>query len=90
MILHLASHALHHVDLGSCMCICDRSRGAEIRDKKEEVHGALGGPQASSCEDASIIVIKASPGAFNQYSLSFSLNVALCYSWLFIKLIGVV
>jgi hypothetical protein len=31
----------------------------------EQVQWALGGPQASSCEDANIIVIKASPGAFN-------------------------
>jgi hypothetical protein len=37
-----------------------------------------------------LVWIKASPGAFNQYSLSFILNLALCYSWLCIKLIGVV
>jgi hypothetical protein len=26
----------------------------------------FGGPQASSCEDANIVVIKVSPGAFHQ------------------------
>jgi hypothetical protein len=34
-------------------------------------------PQASSCEDTNIIVIKASPSALNQYSLSFIMNLAL-------------
>jgi hypothetical protein len=29
-----ALHALHHVDLGSCMCLCDISRGAGTGDKK--------------------------------------------------------
>jgi hypothetical protein len=31
----------------------------------EQVQWALGGPQASSCEDANIVVIKIGPGAFN-------------------------
>jgi hypothetical protein len=44
----------------------------------EKVKGVFRGPQASSCEDANIVVIKASPGALNQYSLSFILNLALC------------
>jgi hypothetical protein len=33
---------------------------------------------------------KASPDVFNPCSLSFILNLALCYNWLCIKLIGVV
>jgi hypothetical protein len=37
-----------------------------------------------------LVWIKASPGAFNPYSLSFILNLALCYHWLCIRLIGVV
>jgi hypothetical protein len=55
--------ALHHVDLGSCMCICDRSCGAKTGDQKEQLQGLFGGPQALSCEDANIVVIKASSGA---------------------------
>jgi hypothetical protein len=31
----------------------------------EQVPGVFGGPQASSCEDANIVVIKASPGVSN-------------------------
>jgi hypothetical protein len=34
---------------------------AKIR--AEQVQWVFGGPQASSCEDANIVVIKASPGA---------------------------
>jgi hypothetical protein len=32
---------------------------------EQEVQWVLEGPQASSCEDANIFVIKASPGASN-------------------------
>jgi hypothetical protein len=31
----------------------------------EQVRWVFGGPQASSCEDANIIVMKTSPGVFN-------------------------
>jgi hypothetical protein len=31
----------------------------------QQVQGVFGGPQVSSYEDANIVVIKASPGAFN-------------------------
>jgi hypothetical protein len=62
-----AHHALHHVDLGSCMCMFDRSRGAGIRDQKEQVQGVFGGPHVSGCEDANIVVIKASPGASHHH-----------------------
>jgi hypothetical protein len=34
-----------------------------------QVRWVFRGPQVSSYEDANIVVIKASPGAFNQYSL---------------------
>jgi hypothetical protein len=33
---------------------------------EQEDQWVFGGPQASSCTDANIVVIKASPGAFNQ------------------------
>jgi hypothetical protein len=62
-----APHASHHVYIGSCMCIWDRSRGAETGDKKEQIQGVFGGPQATSCEDANIIVIKANPSASNHH-----------------------
>ncbi len=53
---------------------------AELKMKIQvkQVQWVFGGSQASSCEDANIVVIKASPGALNQYSLSFILNLALC------------
>jgi hypothetical protein len=38
----------------------------------EQVQWVFGGPQASSCEDANIAVIKASLGAFKQYSCLLS------------------
>jgi hypothetical protein len=62
----------------------------ESEFQAEQVRWVFGGPQASSREDANIVVIKTSPGAFNHYSLSFISNLGLCYSWLCIKLIGVV
>jgi hypothetical protein len=39
----------------------------ESEIKKEQVQGALGGPQASSYEDTNIVVIKASPDASNHH-----------------------
>jgi hypothetical protein len=74
---HVCAYVIVHVEL-------------EPEMKKEQVQRVFGGPQASSCEDANNVVTKASPGAFSQYSLSFSSNLALCYSWLCTKLIGVV
>jgi hypothetical protein len=49
---HVCAYAIHHMKLES-----------EI--KMEKVQWVFGGPQASSCEDANIVVIKASPGASN-------------------------
>jgi hypothetical protein len=46
--------------------------------------------QAQVEATTNLVWIKASPGAFNQYSMSFILNLVLCYGWLCIKLIGVV
>jgi hypothetical protein len=34
--------------------------------QEEQVQGVFEGLHASSCEDANIVVIKVSPGAFNQ------------------------
>jgi hypothetical protein len=93
LIMHhiaLCTPCITHFDLSSYLCkyVDHAERKTEIQ--AEQFQGMFGGPQASSCEDANIVVIKASPGAFNQYSLSFTSNLALCYSWLNIKLIGVV
>jgi hypothetical protein len=49
---HVCAFAIDHIEPES-----------EIRE--EEIHGASGGPQMSSCDDANIVVIKISPGAFN-------------------------
>jgi hypothetical protein len=65
MILHFAPHALHVMFSVSYLHICARSRGAEVRNSIEQLRGVFEGPQALSCEDANIIVIKASAGAFN-------------------------
>jgi hypothetical protein len=40
---------------------------SKTKIQAEQVHGVFGGPQASSCEDTNIIVIKASPGASNRH-----------------------
>jgi hypothetical protein len=50
---HVCVYAIDHIE-------------PESEIKKEQVQGELRCPQASSCEDANIIVIKTSPGAFNQ------------------------
>jgi hypothetical protein len=39
----------------------------ESEFQAEQVQRVFGGPQASSCDDANIVVIKASPGASNHY-----------------------
>jgi hypothetical protein len=49
-------------------------------NQTEQVQWVFGDPQASSCEDANIVVIKASPSAYNQCSLSFNLNLSLCFT----------
>jgi hypothetical protein len=37
----------------------------------EQVQWVFRGPQASSCEDTNIVMIKANPGASHQLSLAF-------------------
>jgi hypothetical protein len=50
------------------LCIYGRSRKAEDGNPSEASPTGVGGPQATSCEDANIVVIKASPSAFNHVS----------------------
>jgi hypothetical protein len=50
----------------------------ESKFQAEQVQGLFRDPQASSCDDANIVVIKTSSGALNQSSLSFILNLVLC------------
>jgi hypothetical protein len=38
----------------------------KLEIQANHVQGVFGGPQASSCEDANVVVIKASPGASHQ------------------------
>jgi hypothetical protein len=45
-----------------------------------QVQWVFGGSQASSCENTNIVVIKENPGTFNQCSLSFNLNLSLCFN----------
>jgi hypothetical protein len=47
---HVCAYVIDHVE-------------PEPEIKKEQIQGVFGGPQASSCEDANIVVIKADPGA---------------------------
>jgi hypothetical protein len=54
LVSHICTYALDHVEPKS-----------EIQ--AEQVQGMFGGPQASSYEDANIVVIKASPGASNHH-----------------------
>jgi hypothetical protein len=35
----------------------------KMKIREEQVQGVFGGPQASSCKDANIVVIKANPDA---------------------------
>jgi hypothetical protein len=45
----------------------------------EQVRWVFEGPQASSCEDANIVMIKVSTGASNHYS--WVLFIILSYLW---------
>jgi hypothetical protein len=77
---HIALYTpcMAHFNLDSFMHIRIDQAEPKSEIQAEQVQGVFRGPQASSCEDANIVVIKASSGAFNQYSLSFILNLALC------------
>jgi hypothetical protein len=48
----------------------------KTKNQVEQVQWAFGDPQASSCEEARIVVIKASPGASNNI-LEFCYNCIL-------------
>jgi hypothetical protein len=49
------------------LCIYGRSRKAEDGNPRGASPMGVGDPQESSCEDANIVVIKASPGASNYH-----------------------
>jgi hypothetical protein len=49
-----ALHALHHVNLGFYMCICDRSRGAGTGDKKGANPRGVRRSTSAKCEDTNI------------------------------------
>jgi hypothetical protein len=55
----------------------------------EQVQGVFGGPQASSCEDANIVVIKTSPGASNQCRCLLFWKFYFMIIWLGIKSIEI-
>jgi hypothetical protein len=48
---------------------------------EQEVQWVIGGPQASSCEDTNIVMIKASPGASNHLPLVWFIFIS-CLSFL--------
>jgi hypothetical protein len=52
----------------------------KMEDRAEQVQQVFGGPQASSCADANIVVIKESLGASNHHFLSLFYSV-LFYLW---------
>jgi hypothetical protein len=56
---------------------------------EQEVQWVFGGPQASSCTEANILVIKASPGASHQSPCLLYLNLIYNTICLCIKFIGV-
>jgi hypothetical protein len=49
-----APHALHHVDLGSCTCIYDRSRGVKTRDEKGANPRGVRKSTSAECESTNI------------------------------------
>jgi hypothetical protein len=51
----------------------------KTEDQVEQVQCVFGGLQASSCEDANIVVTKASSGASNHAPCLLILNLALCF-----------
>jgi hypothetical protein len=50
----------------------------ESEIKKEQVQGTFGGPQASSCKDANIVEMKASPGASHPILDFYFELISLC------------
>jgi hypothetical protein len=81
---HLAffiPHALHHFALGSSLCIYARSRGVGTGSSSE---------QAQVDEFTNLSLDQGKPWCIQLVLLVFFFNLALCYSWLCIKLIGLV
>jgi hypothetical protein len=68
---------MHHITLcTSCIVLFNCGHVLHIRVdhvesesefQAEQVQWVFGGPQASSCEDTNIVVIKASPGASHHH-----------------------
>jgi hypothetical protein len=52
LVYHICTYALDHAE-------------PKLEIQSEQLRGVFEGPQALSCEDANIVVIKASVGAFN-------------------------
>jgi hypothetical protein len=71
------------------LCIYSRSHKAEDENLNGASPTGVGGPQATSYEDASIVVIKASPGASHQRPCLLYLNLIYNTKCLCIKFIGV-
>jgi hypothetical protein len=62
---HVCAFAIDHVE-------------PESEIKKEQVQGTFGGPQASSCKDANIVEMKASPGASHPILDFYFELISLC------------
>jgi hypothetical protein len=56
-------HALHYCTCGHLLHIRVDHAESESEIQEDQVQGVFDGPQASSYEDANIIVIKANPAA---------------------------
>jgi hypothetical protein len=68
MIMHhnaLCTICIALVNCGHLLHIRVEHAKLKSEFQPEQVQGVFGGPQASSCEDAIIIVIKISSGALN-------------------------
>jgi hypothetical protein len=59
-------HCTMSISAHICAYVTDHVE-PEPEIKKEQIQGVFGGPQASSCEDANIVVIKVGPGASHHY-----------------------
>jgi hypothetical protein len=71
------------------LCIYSRSHKAEDGNPSGASPMGVGDPQATSYEDANIVVIKASPSASHQSSCLLYLNLIYNTIYLCIKFIGV-
>jgi hypothetical protein len=61
-----APHALHTLRLAIfCIYVIDHVE-PKLGIQAEQAQGVFGGPQVSSCKDANIVVIRASPGETHQ------------------------